>query len=99
MAKAKKYTAAQKKAYYRGQGYRAGMSGKRIPYSNPEYKNSFKEGFRSVRITVKAYPVRGKSSSENVPKYLRGDYDHFRKSGFSHQDALTNARINYKNLH
>ena len=99
MAKEKKYTAAQKKAYYRGQGYRAGMSGKRIPYSNFKHKESFQEGFSSVRTTVKAYPVRGKSFSENVPKYLRKDYDSFRKNGFSHKDALTNAKINYKNLH
>ena len=99
MAKAKKYTAAQKKAYYRGQGYRAGMSGKRIPYSNSKRKKSFQEGFSSVRITVKAYPARGKSTSDKVPKYLRDDYDHFRKSGFSHNDALTNAKINYKNMH
>ena len=58
MAKTKKYTAAQKKAYYRGQGYRAGMSGKRIPYSNLSRKKSFQEGYSSVKIIVGKYPTR-----------------------------------------
>ncbi len=55
MAK-KKYTASQKKAFYRGQGYRAGQQGRKIPYKNKENIQSFREGYTSVKITVSKYP-------------------------------------------
>ena len=52
MAKKKKYTTAQTRAYYSGQGYRAGYEGKEIPFKNEQNKASFKEGFASVKVTV-----------------------------------------------
>lgn len=56
MKKKQKYTAAQKRAYYSGQGYRAGQKGKIIPFKNPKNKQSFCEGYRSVKIVVSNYP-------------------------------------------
>ena len=56
MAKKQKYTAAQKKAYHRGQGYRAGQAGKKIPYKNKENLQAFREGYTSVKVTVSKYP-------------------------------------------
>ena len=52
----KKYTAGQRRAYYSGQGYRAGYEGKEIPFKNAKNKQSFREGFASVKITVSKYP-------------------------------------------
>ena len=56
MAKKSKYTAAQKRAYYSGQGYRAGYEGKEIPFKSDKNKASFKDGFASVKVTVQGYP-------------------------------------------
>ena len=56
MAKKSKYTAAQKRAFYSGQGYRAGYEGKEIPFKSEKNKQSFKEGFASVKVTVLGYP-------------------------------------------
>lgn len=56
MAKKQKYTAAQKRAFYSGQGYRAGYEGKEIPFKSEKNKQSFKEGFASVKVTVLGYP-------------------------------------------
>lgn len=58
MAKEKqtKYTAAQRKAYYSGMGYRAGYEGKQIPFKNDKNKQSFREGFASVKVIVSKYP-------------------------------------------
>ena len=56
MSKNQKYSAGQRKAYYSGQGYRAGYEGKAIPFKNPKNKQSFREGFASVKITVSKYP-------------------------------------------
>lgn len=55
-SKKKKYTAAQKKAYYRGQGYRAGQRGKKIPYKNETSLKAFRDGYTSVKVTVEKYP-------------------------------------------
>ncbi len=55
MAKGK-YSAGQKRAYYSGQGYRAGYEKKEIPFKNPKNKQSFREGFASVKVVVDGYP-------------------------------------------
>lgn len=54
--KKSKYTAAQRKAYYSGMGYRAGYEGKEIPFKNEKNKQSFREGFASVKVVVSGYP-------------------------------------------
>lgn len=59
--KKSKYTAAQRKAYYSGMGYRAGYEGKAIPFKNDKNKQSFKEGFASVKVIVSKYPDVKKS--------------------------------------
>lgn len=56
MAKRKKYTAAQKKAYYSGMGYRAGQKRKQIPFKNEQNLQSFRDGYRAVGSTVDKYP-------------------------------------------
>ena len=61
MARSKKYTKAQTRAYYTGQGYRAGMENKVIPFKNPENKKSFGAGFRSVKDKVAKYKKRGQN--------------------------------------
>ena len=58
MPKKKKYTAAQKKAYYSGMGYGACMDGKSIPFQNEENKESFKAGLEKGRTKAKNYPNR-----------------------------------------
>lgn len=58
MARKSKYTAAQKKAYYSGMGYRAGQSGKRIPFSNKRNLESFRNGYRAAAGKVNRYPDR-----------------------------------------
>lgn len=63
MAKRKggrKFSAAQKKAYYSGMGYRAAHDGKQIPFKNEENKESFRQGYRSAGKTVAKYPPLGK---------------------------------------
>lgn len=55
----KRYTAAQRKAYYSGMGYRAAMEGKAIPFKKDENKESFRQGFRKAKDVVAAYPNRG----------------------------------------
>lgn len=54
----KRYTAAQKKAYYSGMGYAACMEGKAIPFKNEENKASFKAGYNKGKQQVKQYPNR-----------------------------------------
>lgn len=56
MAKKRKYTADQKRAYYSGQGYRAAYEGKKIPFKNAKNKESFCEGYNSVKVVVSRYP-------------------------------------------
>lgn len=53
-----KYTEGQRKAYYSGMGYRAGMEGKAIPFKNEENKKSFREGYRKAKARVSNYPDR-----------------------------------------
>ena len=55
-----KYSNAEKRAYYSGQGYRAGLENKVIPFKNPKNKASFGAGFRSVKEKVAKYKSRGK---------------------------------------
>ncbi len=56
MANKKKFTSAQKKAYYSGMGYAAARKGKMIPFKNEENKASFKEGFNKGITVVIKYP-------------------------------------------
>ena len=56
MKRKSKYTAAQKRAYYSGQGYRAGYEGKQIPFRSEKNKESFRQGFASVKGTISKYP-------------------------------------------
>ena len=46
MAK-EKYTASEKRAYYRGQGYAAAKAGKKISASSDKQKKSFRAGLNS----------------------------------------------------
>lgn len=46
MAKTK-YSAAEKRAYYRGQGYRAAKEGKKIDCRNDKTKASCRAGYKS----------------------------------------------------
>lgn len=55
MAKMKRYTEAQKKAYYSGMGYRACAEGKAIPFKNEANKESFKQGYKKAGPTVAKY--------------------------------------------
>ena len=57
MAK-KKFTNAQKKAYYSGMGYRAGQENKRIPFKSAKNLESFRKGYRKAANSVKNYPPR-----------------------------------------
>ena len=59
MAK-KKRSAAQKKAYYSGMGYRAGEQGVVILFKNPENRESFRNGYRKAKAAVSRYPKRAK---------------------------------------
>ena len=59
MAK-KKRSAAQKKAYYSGMGYRAGEQGVVILFKNPENRESFRNGYRKAKNAVSRYPKRAK---------------------------------------
>ena len=52
----KKYTAAQKRAYYSGQGYRLARANKAIPFKNEKNKESFRQGYKSVDKQAKSYP-------------------------------------------
>lgn len=56
MARRKKYTEAQKKAYYSGMGYRAGQKKKHIPFKNKKNLQSFRDGYRAAGGTVEKYP-------------------------------------------
>lgn len=49
MAKKSKYTSAQKKAFARGQGYKAAKAGKKIAYKDPKLKKAFRDGYQSKR--------------------------------------------------
>ena len=42
------YTAAQKRAYHSGQGYRLAEEQKAIAFKNPDNKQSFINGYKSV---------------------------------------------------
>lgn len=60
MPKKKNYTAAQKKAYYSGMGYRAGREGKAIPFKSEQNKESFRQGYHKSKNVVDKYPsVKG----------------------------------------
>ncbi len=52
----KKYTRAQRKAYYSGMGYRAAYEGKEIPFRNAQNRASFQAGWKAAMDTVKKYP-------------------------------------------
>lgn len=58
MAKKEKltYSAAQKKAYYSGMGYRVAYNGKVVPFKNEKNKDSFRAGFSAAGKVVKEYP-------------------------------------------
>lgn len=52
----KKYTEAQKKAYYSGMGYSAGRRGKKIPFKSEKNKQSFREGYKKGVTVIVKYP-------------------------------------------
>lgn len=54
--KKSKYTAAQKKAYYSGMGYRVGRAGKEVPFKNPENRVSFQAGYAAGKKPAAKYP-------------------------------------------
>lgn len=58
MPNKKKYTEAEKKAFYSGMGYAACMEGKAIPFKNEDNKASFKAGLEKGKDKVKNYPNR-----------------------------------------
>ena len=47
MVKKQKYSAAEKRAYYRGQGYAAAKAGKKIDCRNEKQKASCRAGYNS----------------------------------------------------
>ena len=61
----RKYTAAQKKAYYSGMGYRAAKDGKAISFKNEKNKQSFREGYKAAGTTVSKYPDLGSRTSDS----------------------------------
>ena len=52
MAKRKKYTEAQKKAYYSGMGYVIAQAGKRIDFKSPENKECFVAGMKKGKEKI-----------------------------------------------
>lgn len=58
MAKGKKYTEAQKKAYYSGMGYAVCQEGKRIDFKSEENKDSFRAGLKKGKERSTKYPDR-----------------------------------------
>ncbi len=56
MAKKGKFTAGQKKAFYSGQGYRAGQYGKAIPFRSDKNKESFRAGYKKAKTIIGKYP-------------------------------------------
>ena len=64
MAKRKRYTNAQRKAYYSGMGYRTAYEGKGIDFQNNGCRDSFKAGFnqggRVISKNYKKYPTANK---------------------------------------
>ena len=56
----KKKTAAQKKAYYSGMGYRAGEQGVILLFKNPENRESFRNGYRKAKSAVSRYLKRAR---------------------------------------
>lgn len=54
----KRYTAAQKKAYYSGMGYATCMEGKAIDFKNEDNKESFKAGLAKGKERAKTLPNR-----------------------------------------
>ncbi len=43
-----KYSLAEKRAYYSGQGYKLGQQGKAIKFKNEKNRQSFRNGFKSI---------------------------------------------------
>lgn len=54
--KRSKFTAAQKKAYYSGMGYRVRSMNKQIPFKNQANKESFYAGYKACYEVCKKYP-------------------------------------------
>lgn len=51
-----KYSAAEKKAYYSGMGYRVAYNGKFIPFKNQKNRDSFAAGYAAAGKAAKKYP-------------------------------------------
>lgn len=45
-----RFTKAQQRAYDSGRGYRLGQAGKAIVFNNPQNKESFRAGYKSVDV-------------------------------------------------
>lgn len=58
MANRKKYSPAEKRAYYAGQGYAACEAGKRIPLKSEATKESFKAGMKKMQGKTANMPDR-----------------------------------------
>ena len=56
MSDKKKYTHAQRKAYYSGMGYRVAYEGRGISFKSAERRKSFQEGYSSIRDKLDRYP-------------------------------------------
>lgn len=56
MKQRRKYSASQRRAYYSGQGYRVAYGGKAIPFKNDKNKESFRQGYKSVKGRLSRYP-------------------------------------------
>lgn len=50
------YSAAEKKAYYSGMGYRIAYAGKAIPFKNKKNRDSFAAGYAAAGKAAKKYP-------------------------------------------
>lgn len=58
MASRKKYSPAEKRAYYQAQGYAACMAGKRIECKSEKTKASFKAGLKKMQGKTANMPDR-----------------------------------------
>ena len=54
----KRYTAAQRRAYYLGIGYGACNDGKAIPLTSEDEKESFRNGLKKAQAVSPSYPNR-----------------------------------------
>lgn len=53
-----RYSDAQRKAFYSGQGFRVAYQGLKINFRNPETRASFEQGWRAAGKKIAQYPQK-----------------------------------------